>query len=114
MATLFNTVKKPGGNPQSVKVTISLTWDVDVAPVVSYPDDDTFFVGPFIFHSDDDGYWSISDLIENEVLEPAGSLYKIVETSSAGDVTYFVDVPSAATPTFWVGDILASKPSWES
>lgn len=115
MATIFNTIKKPAnGIYSNVEVTVSLTWDTSISSIVSFPDEDSVFYGSYIVSSDDDGYWELDSIIENELLEPAGTLYKIMESTSAGNFTYYVDVPTGATSVFWVGDILASKPSWEA
>ena len=54
-------------------------------------------------------------VVENDLIQPAGSVYKVVETfTDATKQTYYISVASSATPTYWVGDILAAKPAWES
>lgn len=114
MATISNTIKKANGAPQAnVLVSVTLSWDTDESPVARDADNDFVIQGKYETVTDLDGYWEV-EVTANDVIEPADSVYKIVETLKSGErTTYFVSVPDSATPEFWVGDILASTPAWE-
>lgn len=114
MATIFNNIDKVGGAPQAgALVTIELLWDSSVSPVARIADEDTLVQGSFGTATDDDGAWS-QDVVSNDSILPADSVYKITERLSASQdgISYYVSVPDNATPTFWVGDILADVPDW--
>jgi hypothetical protein len=109
MASIHNTVVNAGEVPlRELEVTVSLSFDPDgVLPTV--PSVDKMIHRQYVAETDGDGYWEL-DVYSNDDIDPSGTLYKIEEANS----TYYVDVPSGATPVYWVGDILAAKPSWES
>lgn len=107
MTTIYNTAVNAAGVPlRDIPVTISLSIADGLTP--SIPSTDRIIHTSHTVYTDNMGYWS-AGLTSNTDIEPAGTFYKIVESSE----TYYVDVPSGATPTFWVGDILAATPAWE-
>ncbi len=115
MATIYNTIEKTAGVPKSgVVVKVELIWDTSVSPV-AYADE-VMINGAYGTTTDQDGYWEITTIVENDTITPTDSLYKITEeTLSDDDVIYYISVPTAATPTYWVGDLLISPedlPSW--
>lgn len=114
MATIYNTVKKVNGDPAvGVVVTVSLTSDPNGSIPVRDDVDDFSVLGSSSTETNSSGYWEMDEITPNDEITPAGSLYKVVERSDYGDsVTYYVDIVSAATPVYFVGDILASEPSW--
>lgn len=116
MATIFNTVKKVNGEPAvGVVATVSLSADPDGSVPVRDDDDNFSVFGSSSTETNSSGYWEMDDITPNDEITPAGSVYKVVERDSASNtVTYFVEVPVAATPVSFVGDILAPEPSWES
>lgn len=116
MATIYSTIKKANGDPAiGVTVTVSLSVDPDGSVPVRDDTDDFAVLGSSSTTTDDDGYWSMDEITPNDQITPAGTLYKIVELDTLGNTrTYYVDIPDNATPSFFVGDILAATPSWES
>lgn len=114
MATIFNNIDKVGGAAQAgVLVTIDLLWDTSASPVARISDEDTLVHGSFGTTTDEDGAWE-QDVVPNDSILPADSVYKITERLSTSEtgLTYYVSVPDNATPTFWVGDILTDTPEW--
>lgn len=117
MATIFNNVDRVAGDPlSSVLVTIVLLWDTSESPMAKIEDEDTIVRGTYGTSTDLDGHWEV-DLVSNDEITPAGSLYKITERLSISNdyVTYYVSVPNAATPTSWIGDIVLDTddlPDW--
>lgn len=116
MATIYSTIKKANGDPAvGVTVTVSLTADPTGSVPVRDDADDFSVFGSSSTETNDSGYWEMDNITPNDQITPAGTLYKVVETDAAANtVTYYVEVPDNATPTFFVGDILAATPSWES
>lgn len=116
MATIFNTIKKTNGDPAiGITVTVSLSSDPDESVPVRDDDDNFSVFGSSSTLTDDDGYWSMDEITPNDQITPTGTLYKVVEMDSASNtVTYYVDIASAATASYFVGDILEATPSWES
>ena len=117
MAVIFNNIDRVAGDPlASVNVTIELIWDNSNNPVARVLDEDTVVRGLYGTTTDGDGHWEV-DLVPNDEITPAGSLYKITERLSISNdsVTYYVSVPNAATPTSWIGDIVLDTddlPGW--
>jgi len=117
MATIENKINRSGtSSPQSfAQVSVTLSWDTDSSPIARVPSTDTVISGARTTAANADGEWSLDDVVENDLIQPAGSVYKVVETfTDATKQTYYISVPSSATPSYWVGDILAAKPAWES
>ena len=117
--TIFNVIKKAaGGSVQDdFDVQVQLVWDTDLSPVAVHSEDPAMLAGIYKTQTDESGRWDV-EVVENDVIEPAGSLYKITETER-GNTTlyneYYVSVESAATPSdTWVGDIIVEQPAWES
>jgi len=114
MATIFNNVDRVAGDPlSSVLVTIVLLWDTTLSPIAKIEAEDTIVRGTYGTTTDLDGHWEV-DLVPNDEITPADSVYKITERLSTSNesVTYYVSVPNSATPTSWIGDILVEAPSW--
>jgi len=117
MAVIFNNIDRVAGDPlASVNVTIELIWDNSNNPVARVLDEDTVVRCLYGTTTDGDGHWEV-DLVPNDEITPAGSLYKITERLSISNdsVTYYVSVPNAATPTSWIGDIVLDTddlPDW--
>lgn len=114
MATIYNTIKKVNGDPASgVVVTVSLVSDPDESIPVRDDDDNFSVLGSSSTETDSDGYWEMDELTANDEITPAGTLYRIVERDSySNEITYYVNVATGATPTYFVGDILVEAPSW--
>ncbi len=114
MATIFNTVERVAGEDQPrFEVEVELVWDTTVAPVAKVEADDILIHGPYYATADNDGHWAIGDLYANTVIVPADSVYKITETfTDSSSQVYYVSIPDAATPVFWVGDILIAEPEY--
>lgn len=117
MATVFNNIDRVAGDPlASVNVTIELVWDTSVSPLARILDEDTVVRGLYGTTTDEDGYWEV-ELVSNDEITPADSLYKITERLNISNdtVSYYVSVPDAVTPTSWIGDILVDPddvPDW--
>lgn len=116
MATtnVYNYIDRVAGDPLvSVVVNITLSWDTSESPVARDIDDETMVRGTYGAESDDDGYWEVA-LVPNDEISPSGSLYKVVERITATEevATYYIEVPGAATPEVWVGSILEDEPDW--
>jgi hypothetical protein len=115
MATIFNNIDRVAGDPlQSVLVSIVLVWDKSVSTVASIQDEDTMIRSSYGTKTDSDGRWE-TNLVSNDEITPANSLYKITERINDDSIAYYVSVPNSATPTFWVGDILVDPddlPDW--
>lgn len=109
MATIYNTVETPGGAPlRHSDISVQLSSDPD-AGVPRVPDDEVVVRRTHTATTDDEGYWEMDSVIPNSEIEPSGTVYKITEA----DYVYYVSVPDAATPVFWIGDILVDTPEWE-
>jgi hypothetical protein len=114
MATVSNTIVDPSGvDIESAKIKITLVWDKDLSAVIKDDAAQVLIAGAYSANTDSDGEWTV-ELEPNENLTPLGSLYRVSETVSPGDrkTVYYIDVPDGATPVYWVGDILASSPSY--
>jgi len=117
MATIQNKINRSGSlSPQSfAKVSVVLSWDTSVSSIATVPSADTVISGARTTSANADGEWSLADIVENDLIQPVDSVYKVVETfTDASKQTYYISVESSSTPTYWVGDILAAKPAWES
>jgi hypothetical protein len=114
--TIYNTIRKAaGGTAQDdFNVRVDLSWDTTLSPVAINEDDGVMFKG--VYQTDADGRWEVA-VVENDVITPAGSVYKITETerSTAALVNeYYVSAYVILTPVdMWVGELLVDKPSWE-
>lgn len=114
MATVFNKIDKVAGDPSAnVTVTVQLVWDKDVSPVAKIEDEDTMIQGPFTTVTDDTGLWE-ADLVPNDEITPADSVYRVTEilTSTSETTVYYISVVDNATPNVWVGDLLHEAPDW--
>jgi len=114
MATVFNTLNKPNGQPlRNVAVKVSLSWDTDSDVFVTDDSNEIVVDSTAKTKTDVDGYWEMI-LIPNDSLAPT-SVYKIVETIDATNINiYYINVTNAATPNAWVGDLIVAKPAWEA
>ena len=117
MATIQNKINRSGtSSPQSfAQVSVTLSWDTDISPIATVPSSDTVISGARTTSANADGEWFLDDVVENDLVQPVNSVYKVVENfTDATKQTYYISVTSSATPNYWVGDILAAKPAWES
>lgn len=121
MATIQNICRAVNGSALAgVVVTVALSWDTDVEPMVRDEAGDIIFVAPSKTHSDGSGDWSM-EVTPNDVLTPNDSVYKVTETytdtSGTDDVvysfTYYIVVPSGATPVYWSLSLIVPTPAWE-
>ena len=114
MATIFNTVERVAREDQTRFTTkVELLWDTTLASVAKVEDDDVMISGPYYTIADADGYWEIDDVYPNDVITPSDSVYRVTESfSDDSSQSYFIEVPSAATPTFWTGDLTTPAPAW--
>lgn len=118
MVTIFNTIKKPAGGSyqDDFDIAITLSWDTDVSPVALYADNEAMLKGTYRTSTDTDGSWSIN-VVENDLITPVDSVYKITEIErNTSNVLneYYISVPQDATPgDRWVGDLIVATPAWE-
>lgn len=112
MATIYNTIEKTAGVPRGdISVSIELVWDTSESPVAY--SDSIMIKGPFISRTDASGTWEVDEIVDNDSITPIDSLYQITESIDSEEVVYYISVPSGATPTFWVGDLLVTDlPTW--
>ena len=118
MATIHNTLKKPNGDPiRGADVTVELSWDISTSPFAMHESATPSYIvdGVAYTETDVDGYWEM-EVISNEDIFPANSVYRITEEVSSTDTnSYYVSVPvEGATPIYWVGNNLAATPAWEA
>lgn len=116
--TIHNTIAKAaGGDAQDdFDISVDLSWDTTLATVAIDTEESVMLKGVYSTETDADGYWEVA-VVDNSVIEPAGSVYKITETernSSTVINEYYVEVTTSATPSVWVGDILVATPDWEA
>jgi hypothetical protein len=111
MATISNTLHRADGAPQEATITIALSWDTSVSPIPTAPSLDVTVSGKFSEVTDEDGIWSC-EVVDNSLIVPVDSVYKITENNGTDSTIYYVSVPD--DNPYWVGDILTSKPSWEA
>lgn len=113
MATVYNTIERPDGTTASnAKVEVHLIWDADTSPIARIADEEKVVSGVYSTRTNASGYWSV-DLTANDDITP-DSVYKVIERTGLGEdaAEYYITVPDNATPTFWVGDILTTEPSY--
>lgn len=114
MVNVFNRIERVGGDPlPGISVTISLVWDNTVQPFAFDTTDDTVVRTSLNTSTNELGVWSAM-LVPNDLIEPAGSVYRVLERSSMTEdpITYFIDVDSNSIGDVWVGDILTVDPGW--
>ena len=116
---IYNTIKKAaGGSAQDdFDIDIALSWDTDLGSVAFDTATERMFEGVYQTATDSDGYWSVQ-VVENDIVTPVDSVYKITETER-GNATvlheYYISVPTDATPTdLWVGELIVPTPAWEA
>lgn len=115
MAEIWNRIERVNGQAASgAIVTVSLSWDTDVQSVAR-TDEGQFFIGDDAkTQTDGSGEWTM-DVIPNGDITPADSVYKVTEVIDSDTTrTYYVSVPNGATPSYWVGGLLADTPEWEA
>jgi hypothetical protein len=119
VATVFNNIDRVAGDPlNAVNVAIELIWDTSVSSIARILNEDTVVRGLYSTTTDADGYWEV-DLVSNDDIIPADSLYKITERLAISNDTavYYISVPNSATPISWIGDIVLDPgdvPNWAS
>lgn len=111
---VYNTLKKPDSEPlRGVRVSAVLSWDESSVAAVRNEENDFVVDAEAMATTNLDGYWEL-DLFTNASLSPEGSIYRITETLTSTNVNvYYVSLSNVEGPV-WVGDILVSKPEWES
>lgn len=108
-ATVSNTIKSVGAVAvEGATVIISLLWDSG-SPVAKSDDDDFIFQDAITLTTDSDGNWS-QVFITNDSIDPADSVYKIVESTTTDSNTYYIFVPST-DDSYWAGDLIVNAPS---
>lgn len=114
MATIYNNIDRVADEPKlGVNVKIDLVWDASTSPVALHIDEETMIQGSNGAQTDVEGYWEKDDIVPNDLISPAGSVYKITEElSNSNDVVYYISVPDNATPVFWTGGLIVSRPSY--
>lgn len=117
MAVIFNNIDRVANNPQvTAIVKIELLFDDNDSPVAKNTSTETMIQG---FHKeavDSDGYWQRA-VVPNSNITPTDNIYKVTETITEVDgttssVSYYINVPDAASPYFWTGSIIVNKPGW--
>jgi hypothetical protein len=117
--TIFNTIKKPAGGSyqDDFDVAVTLSWDTDVSAVALHTEGEAMLKGTYQTETDSTGKWEV-EVIENDLVSPADSVYKITETErNTSNVVneYYISVPQDATPgDRWVGDLIVATPAWEA
>lgn len=114
MATVFNTVTQPDGTPQvGARVLIELSWNGKLGRNPKHDVLEVFVTRVYGAITDSNGYYEV-DLFSGADLSPAGIVYKVTQrwNNDAGE-RFFIDVPDSIG-SFWVGDIIVPKPSWEN
>lgn len=114
ITTIYNTLRKPDNEPlRDVKVSAVLSWDTSISSTIQNDNEDFAVDSEAMARTNLDGFWEL-ELVSNESLYPANSVYVITETVTSSNINiYYVSVPSDSSP-IWIGDILVSKPQWES
>ncbi len=112
MPTISNTVinldsSAPTGYQRDVKITLVYDSETQALPVASTSPESSP-IGTLRLRMDTQGAWS-TDLIDNSIIEPAGSAYKVVEGSGTDSRTYFIEV---ADEDAEVKDILVAEPDF--
>jgi hypothetical protein len=118
MATVYNNIDRVAGDPQATAVVkVELLWDKTTYPVPKHVTEDYMIQGYFIIDVDEEGYWQAS-LVPNINIFPADSIYKVTDTIKEVDTptttyTYYIEVPDAASPHFWAGNLIKLDiPDW--
>jgi hypothetical protein len=114
MATIFNTLHKPNGQPiRDALVSVTLSWDTSLDVFVKNADNEVVVDNTAQIKTDVDGYWEM-EVIPNDSLTPT-CFYKVTETIDSTNInTYYIEVNDQATPLFWIGDLIVATPAWEA
>lgn len=114
MLNITNTINRAGSGSQGfVEVSVQLVWDTSASTIATVPTEDIVISGSMTTTSNADGVWSLDNVVENELIFPANSVYKVTETFTDGtSQSYYISAPYDEAPSYWVGDILTSKPAW--
>lgn len=115
MTTVFNVIQSPDGEAISANVEVKLVWDKQTQRVATDDVNSVMLMGRYATVADITGRWEV-DLVPNDEISPAGSVYKITERVPPGKtpIIYYIEVPvEAATPVDqWLGDLLVDAPSY--
>lgn len=116
MTTVFNNIVTPDGEPVSgAKVEVALLWNKNVQMVAKHDAESVMLMGRYATVANSQGHWEV-DLVPNDEISPAGSVYKVTERTPPGKTptVYYIEVPSegATLESLWLGDLLVSKPSY--
>jgi hypothetical protein len=112
--TLYNTITKPSGLAQDdFEISIDLRWDKSVSPVAYLVDSEAMLKGAHTASTNVNGRWQ-AELVDNDSITPAGSVYKITEVEIGGALVneYFVSIPGSASGEVWVGSLIVGTPAW--
>jgi hypothetical protein len=114
MATCSNTLQSPEGDPiVGSLIEIHLIWNRREQRVPTDNANNVMILGTYAAYTDSNGEWSV-DLTPNDDITPDDSVYRVIERVPPGKqaFTYYISVPSGATPDYWVGDLLVDAPSY--
>ena len=112
MPTISNTVinldsSAPTGYQRDVSITLVFDSATQALPVAATSPESSP-IGTLKVRMDSQGTWSAS-LIDNSIITPAGSAYKVVEGSGTDARTYFIEV---ADEDAEVKDLLVAEPDY--
>lgn len=114
MTTIYNEIDTVIGDPQAVIVRIELLWNKADSPVARDEINDTFVQGTYTHYTDENGRWT-AEVLENAMITPVNSAYRITETLRLNGERniYYVYVPGTGNDDpVWVGDHLVDAPSF--
>lgn len=112
MATITNTFKKidqsaPRDFERTVKISLVYDQATQAIPIaLTSPEFSPF--GTLEIRTDSDGTWE-AELIDNSIIVPEGSAYKVVEGYGDSKRTYFIEVADTDAD---VKDILVAEPNY--
>jgi hypothetical protein len=110
-ALIYNTVRTPDGRPINSKVEIRLIAGATYSEPGYLRDDQITILSTWASQTGDDGYWAV-ELEPNDLIDPEGTYYEVIERYPPGNRTtkYYIRFNDAATPSYWVGDVLIHDP----
>lgn len=110
MATVSNTARHADGDPAAhAAVVIRLAGEAGRRITGYLADDAGTVIAPALLTADADGAWS-AELIANELIEPAGTVYAVTERAQGEDpAEHYIDVP-AGDGTYNLEELLSGPP----
>ena len=111
MATLYNTIERAGSIDAVAKVTLELLWDVNDQSVPLNTVEENSPLGSWSTVTDETGRWVFSGVDPNSNITPADNVYMVTEEVNGEEaVVSYVNITGDGT--YWMGDVLVTKPVW--